>query len=120
MQEPIKAPPRLKRRFQIHLSTAIVLMFVAGGLMWMNTKPHFHFNLAHGGKLHPIFAHGWPCLCVANGGEFASDHPEEVVGILKWVVYWSRASLNLLSAILILTFAWLLCEWLIRRRTSRT
>ena len=27
-------PPR--KRFQIHLSTAIVMMFVAGGLMWAN------------------------------------------------------------------------------------
>src|SRR5689334_11537731 len=28
-------PPR-RARFQIHLSTAIVLMFVAGGLIWAN------------------------------------------------------------------------------------
>ncbi|HLX59657.1 MAG TPA: hypothetical protein VKX17_00105 [Planctomycetota bacterium] len=28
-------PPR-RARFQIHLSTAIVMMFVAGGLMWAN------------------------------------------------------------------------------------
>src|SRR5205085_59789 len=31
MTEP---PPR--KRFQIHLSTAIVMMFVAGGLIWAN------------------------------------------------------------------------------------
>src|SRR5438105_4088179 len=28
-----------RRWFQIHLSTAIVLMFVAGGLLWMNLMP---------------------------------------------------------------------------------
>lgn len=30
-------PPR-RRRFQIHLSTAIVMMFVAGVLIWANTR----------------------------------------------------------------------------------
>src|SRR5580765_8505531 len=32
-----EAPPR--KRFQIHLSTAIVLMFVAGALIWANIRP---------------------------------------------------------------------------------
>ena len=31
-------PPPRHARFQIHLSTAIVLMFVAGGLMWANVN----------------------------------------------------------------------------------
>jgi|SRR5579862_1564436 len=31
------SPPR-RARFQIHLSTAIVLMFVAGGLIWANVS----------------------------------------------------------------------------------
>ncbi len=34
MTEP---PPR--KRFQIHLSTAIVMMFVAGALLWLNIGP---------------------------------------------------------------------------------
>ena len=33
-------PPR-RARFQIHLSTAIVLMFVAGGLIWANVRGRF-------------------------------------------------------------------------------
>jgi uncharacterized protein (DUF2062 family) len=33
-------PPSKRRFFQIHLSTAVVLMFVAGGLMWANLVPH--------------------------------------------------------------------------------
>ncbi|MEI6231403.1 MAG: hypothetical protein WCT04_00005, partial [Planctomycetota bacterium] len=32
-------PPR--KRFQFHLSTAIVLMFVAGGLIWANTRDRY-------------------------------------------------------------------------------
>ncbi len=30
-------PPR-RKRFQFHLSTAIVMMFVAGGLSWANLR----------------------------------------------------------------------------------
>ncbi len=33
-------PPR--RFWQIHLSTAIVMMFVAAGLLYMNTRPQHH------------------------------------------------------------------------------
>jgi hypothetical protein len=33
-------PPR-RKRFQIHLSTAVVLMFVAGGIIWANARAGF-------------------------------------------------------------------------------
>jgi hypothetical protein len=40
-QTPETGQPARKRRwFRFHLSTAIILMFVAGGLIWANLKPH--------------------------------------------------------------------------------
>jgi hypothetical protein len=39
--------------FQIHLSTAVVLMFVAGGLLWANLEPQ---------KMGDVRAYGWPFL----------------------------------------------------------
>src|SRR4051794_3721552 len=33
-------PAKPKRRFQIHLTTMVVLMFASGGLIWLNVTPH--------------------------------------------------------------------------------
>jgi len=48
-------PPPPRRRFQIHLSTAIVLMFVAGALMWVNMPRTY-------GDVHGFYGKlaGWP------------------------------------------------------------
>src|SRR6476660_9027182 len=69
-------PPR--KRFQIHLSTAVVMMFVAAGLIWANIYERRHNALGtadHGyGMLSEFFSkgkaqewrgdifveHGWP------------------------------------------------------------
>ena len=51
MSEP---PPR--KRFQIHLSTAIVLMLMAGGLIWANIASRVS-NLPYAAKMKEW---GWP------------------------------------------------------------
>jgi len=52
----------MKRRwFQIHLSTAVVLMFVAGGLLWANMMPRWRYM--DQGFSEPYFfndGYGWP------------------------------------------------------------
>src|SRR5947208_189659 len=57
-----------KRRvwFQIHLSTAIVLMFVGGGLLWLNVQGKFaigwplQFYLSHSSYLKVTFSEFQP------------------------------------------------------------
>ncbi|HLX63443.1 MAG TPA: hypothetical protein VKX17_19385 [Planctomycetota bacterium] len=78
-------PPR-RWRFQIHLSTAIVLMFVAGGLLFVNLHPRYELVTYDGegygesvtieiaqevyaerGKVPSYFRvrrYGWPVECV--------------------------------------------------------
>ena len=61
MPEP--SPPR--KRFQIHLSTAIVLMLVAGGLMRANLiRRQYYMNCALYAKetvmVVPTVCYGWP------------------------------------------------------------
>jgi len=47
-------------RFQIHLSTAITLMFLAGGLIWANTYKH-HYEETH-------YTQGFPFDYYYHGG----------------------------------------------------
>ncbi|HLX59665.1 MAG TPA: hypothetical protein VKX17_00145 [Planctomycetota bacterium] len=43
--------PPTKKPFQIHLSTAVAMMFVAGLLMWLHSGPR-HYG--------PFYIYGWP------------------------------------------------------------
>src|SRR5258706_512202 len=78
------APPR--KRFQFHLSTAIVLMFVAGALMWANMQPHF---------LRPILwsANGVEEYLTLSEKEFRIPNPDvsyRYYGWPRFVVYSVR------------------------------
>src|SRR5437868_14403168 len=97
--------PPLRKRFQVHLSTAIVMMFVAGGSMWANTL-NWGVGIEH---------YGAPFLAVLKfhlGGlaPKGKDYCEIDYGAL---------AMDLIVAILFLYSAWFLCEWLIRRRAVR-
>jgi len=43
-----------RRKVQIHLGTALILLFVAAGLLWLNLEPHY----SHKPWLTAIY--GWP------------------------------------------------------------
>jgi hypothetical protein len=43
---------------RVHLSTCVILMFVAGGLIWLNMKPDVQ-ALPFGGK-GELVVWGWP------------------------------------------------------------
>jgi hypothetical protein len=97
-------PPRLKRRFQIHLSTAIVMMFVAGGLIWANVS----------GTRHPSYnyiEHGWPFRSQMHFVGLGSYEGEEMPYLC--------ASIDGMVAITFLLITHAICEWLIRRRAAR-
>ena len=105
--------------FQLHLSTAIVMMFVAAGLIWANTSRSVHFS-------DPEFyveKFGWPnAMCRrisyvdidSNGNESRklSDWEWEWKG--NHPVYW-----NALSAVFVMIGSSLAVEWLIRRSETR-
>jgi|SRR5579862_107822 len=106
-------------RFQIHLSTAIVMMFVAGGLIWANVtkQPSRVTRWSELEKTDPMYldAYGWPCVVKAIVIFETSD------GELDWYpmpLGWSIA-IDVAVALLILFAVWSVCEWLIRRRAAR-
>jgi hypothetical protein len=58
----------MKRRwFQIHLSTAIVLMFVASGMLWLQFLPTARLDawvqLSRGTMTEHTILYGWPQSC---------------------------------------------------------
>ena len=109
--------PRKRPWLQFHLSTAIVLMFVAGGLMWMNMRDRGSF-------LEQVAAtrHGWPFAATEKteyyfgSGSIPFDPDPDphrtrvsVVGVVA----------DCLVALAILCVVGVLCERLIRRRERR-
>jgi len=118
-----------------HLSTAIVLMFVAGGLIWANTRKWWtetesvwsgSFN---SGPLIRGPYYGWPRRLYDNDSTtravnrlqglnyFEDDGPSTKEIRSHWIM--SGVWINSAVALAILLAVWLLCEWLIRRRTAQ-
>jgi len=111
-------PPR-RKRFQMHLSTAIVMMFVAGVLIWLNTRPRQLETWMQRHYSVPFVRYGWPM-----------DAAQTVVGVdLRLQIEFRKsdeitagytmAILDFIIGLLILFSVYLLCEWLIRHRAAR-
>jgi hypothetical protein len=124
-------PPR-RNRFQFHLSTAIVLMFVAGGLMWANTlerseKTGFQPDGSPGDDfdLHLHKRWGWPLTAVHRRTSIhliAIEHNRHVERLgdgWNTEILWQNLGFDLFCLIAILIPPWFLCEWQIRRRAGR-
>ena len=117
-------PPR-RARFQIHLSTAIVLMFVAGGLIWANVRECVETrNVYDSLGVHPaikFYSHGWPLpitYTVEGERRWRINHYVRSYGRFHLELYVA-IPVDLLTAIGISYSTWFLCEWLIRRRAAR-
>jgi hypothetical protein len=89
-----------RKRFQIHLSTAVLLMLAAGAIVWANVKER-----PWGER---FIIRGWP---------------------LDWMEYWGMSGkdysllgipCDIVVAALLLFAVWFVCEWWIRRRAART
>ena len=113
---------KIRRWFQIHLSTAIVLMFVAGGLMWLNNVPEMLKPIAmeispngiYGATHEALPRVGWP-LRIHDKPLVTSEMDETSYNyIVSYESYWYLA--NLTVAVLILISIALLLEWRIRRK----
>ncbi|MBE7462706.1 MAG: hypothetical protein HS116_04335 [Planctomycetes bacterium] len=121
--------------FQVHLSTLVALMFVAGVLMWANTRPNELLGIWGGGFDIKYYGKGWPIRDVywgdgpgirlvksAQGGyqtqsshevfeEFLSSHPTA-----PRFSGWKTIALNVWFAFFILAAVALPLEYLARRR----
>jgi hypothetical protein len=104
-------PPR-RARFQVHLSTAIVLMFAAGGLMWLNVDIHSDCKFF-----------GWPYDVVAWSDAYClfDNAPDAIVLGHHLIIATNRIMwFSDISFILAILFSvWYACEWLIRRRALK-
>jgi hypothetical protein len=113
--------------FQIHLSTAIVLMFVAGGIGSINlrvtrterTESVFSSIVGEGHADDKFTYYGWPCdsfyelsTVEKDGTEYFYDSP-----IRRWMP--KGIIVNIFAAMISLIAVWYACEWLLRRREAR-
>jgi hypothetical protein len=119
MTEP---PPK---RFQIHLSTAIVMMFVAGILLWANVREYdvkpmdSPMRMWYGDEPQKLYQvrdeafvdkkWGWP-LEFLHHRFFAETEYR--------FMYWC-AGIDFYFAACVLLAVWFLCEWLIRHRAAQ-
>jgi hypothetical protein len=111
----------MKRRwFQIHLSTAIVLMFVAGVLLWRNIVPlHIAWYdpivSSHGqAKFHQamldgkFWLTGWPTIMTIHAVDPSA-------GPIDQPSLFITGSINVLAGVLILAACAVSIEFLFRR-----
>jgi len=109
----IQIPEPKRKPFQIHLSTAIVLMFVAGGLIWRNVEwrvIEFDYPVADNGSIVKIpnrEGYGWPMGVLSQPAGYLGDRT-------KTFDYFGLIA-DLLTACSVQIAVWSLCEWLIRR-----
>ena len=113
-------PPR-RSRFQMHLSTAIVLMIVAGGLFWANLREAHRFTL---NQSVPGFLfrneeitwseYGWPLEAMSHlNVKDLSGLPQSMLDDLNRTDFITLA-INFSVAVLILFFVFYVCDRLIR------
>jgi hypothetical protein len=124
--------PKKRPLFQYHLSTAVVLMFVAAGLLWLNMRRDTVRERVRWGECGPqSYAYGWPfeAYCYATPPRLTTPEGDLFPGRvaprsppLQSVVVWHRVGLlgDILVALAIVIAVGVFCEWLIRRREPGT
>ena len=130
-----------RRWFQIHLSTAVMLMFGAGILLWVNFRigrDAFAEKLPSETRwsLWRVYEIGWPQRMLRSQRLITKEHPtgsffeEEfdepqirdlfaynAEDIVKWEV--DAIAMNTLVGLLILSTSGVLIEFFVRRREAR-
>ena len=117
---------------QLHLSTAIILVFVAGILLWANTRP-FKF-VKYDAETRTMYYRwsGWPIASqfewqrpIAQRGVVEDVAAESIKrwndriqsGVFQMFGSWSEILFNTLIAILILGIVAKLCEHVVEKRS---
>jgi len=129
--------PPMRKRFQIHLSTAVVLMVVAGLLMWANIKERKPFErgwfetIAFWKDDEPLemFAdpsksprpllwtdgHGWPQVAYYLPDPLYEPWESPRRTLPTHQLNYSAATVDLAFAVFILVCSYFLCEWMVGR-----
>lgn len=112
------APPKKRPWFQLHLSTCVVLMVVAGALMWANLDwKYFGGNMSSSEYLR-----GWPKYMQ---GKSVPAVPKFRMDDHEWPFQYNAdmnlegVAFNLFVALTILGATALACEFPIRRRERK-
>ena len=103
-----------RRWFQIHLSSAVVLMFVASGLVWSNVIPS--------SRLLPyVFVYGWPLIIYVDYANLPRNTIDGF-GLMSEFgnreFMWLHCFMNLIVMLLVFFGVCVCSEWLIRRRET--
>jgi len=114
-----------RKRFQIHLSTAVVMMIAAGVILRANIVPsvtqhtYFHWKFQKDLK-GSNFYYGWPMDVYSEFDAFSSDSDKLIRGWGKPIPIElaKRVSVNVAVAFAIIFSVWFASEWWIRRRAS--
>lgn len=101
------------RRFQIHLSTAVLLTFVAGALIWANALPVNETSRLEHMAFYSSDAYGWPWPALVYTHEIA-DGKSVYEGIDA--VNKMQLAGDVFVAIAILSAVWFVSEWWVQRR----
>ena len=111
--------PQRRSRFQFHLSTAIVMMFAAGGLMWSNTWERIDYRFEPNRYDIRIRYYGFPFQAYSQWVSSLPPLPPPF-DQYQWYngISW-MAIIDLAIALIILFSVWCACERLIRLRASR-
>ena len=103
--------PKKRPWFQYHLSTAVVVMFVASGLLWANLSEAPGGNLSDWGVT--VHVYGWPAkvywVTADNTG----------AGFFWKERGYGGLAIDAGIALAILLTVAVLCEWAVRRRERR-
>ncbi|MCY3017909.1 MAG: hypothetical protein NTW87_02605 [Planctomycetota bacterium] len=140
--------PKKRPWFQFHLSTAVVLMFVVGGLVWLNTRkirPYpplgelpppasdelvehnwsifvggtIAFPPGSGGPIQCEDFRGWPWHYYVDQSLPCWRSGSEWKLVHKHVLSYLVLIADILVALVILSFVAFLCEWRIRRQSAQ-
>lgn len=91
-------------RFQVHLSTCVVLMFVAGLFLWANASPAFIYGIPENFYL----SRGWPELAILESNH---DH------VSDFAFFWKQLAFNALTAAIAL---WVVAYLLERKAQKKS
>ena len=102
--------PKKRPWFQYHLSTAVILMFVAGGLLWMNMTPYQNYLYRND------TIYGWPLACYVQTRDYL-----DYIGLATFCFHdvgllYINLLINIMVNLGIIVAIAIMCEYPIRRK----
>ena len=86
IDEAQRVEPRARRFWQIHLSSAIILMFAAGAFIWLNVIPREGSETTEVFKYTPVIRYGFPATIYFYATEYRDYFEISVIGAIVNVV----------------------------------